>query len=45
MPHWSDPQEFADLANDSQSIKAAGLAHGDMVFMLYRWEGVREVVV
>ena len=32
------PQAFADLSNDSASLRAAGVAHGDMLYMLYSIE-------
>ena len=35
----ADPvQAFRDLANDSASLKAAGIAHGEMIYMLYSFE-------
>ena len=31
-------QAFSDLSNDSASLRAAGVAHGDMLYMLYSIE-------
>ena len=31
-------QTFRDLANDNASLKAAGIAHGEMIYMLYSFE-------
>ena len=31
-------QSFQDLSNNSTSLRAAGVAHGDMIFMLYSIE-------
>jgi hypothetical protein len=36
-----EPEQFTDLARGGRTLKAAGVAHGDMVYLLYDF--VRQV--
>ena len=36
-----EPEQFTDLATSQKQLKAAGVAHGDMVYLLYDF--VRQV--